>query len=350
LDVIESRLKIGQAILVYTDVNRRYLTDFESSLGYLFITREKRFLLVDGRYFEAAKSKVNNAEVLLLENVSMQLSQLALAYQINSILTETTITVQTLNGMKAIFGKAKVSADDELTNLLLELRSIKTDYQTEQIVKAQRIAENAFLEILHFIKPGVTEKRIAAELEYKMKLGGSEQASFETIAISGVRTSMPHGVPTDYLVKSGDFVTMDFGAVVNGYHSDMTRTIAVGSATDEMRNIYDAVLAAQLNALHTVKTGVKCSNVDNAARSVLEKSNLGKYFTHSTGHGVGLEIHEQPNLSPKSNLVLKSSQIVTIEPGVYIEGRFGVRIEDMVSVTENGCNNLTNCNKNLIIV
>ncbi|MDD4699600.1 MAG: aminopeptidase P family protein, partial [Oscillospiraceae bacterium] len=294
MDSIESILKKRQAALIYTEVNRMYLTDFASSLGYLLITREKRFLLVDGRYFEAAKSKVKNAEVLLLENVKTQLSDLAVAYEINSILTETTITVQTYNGMQALFDCLTVTADDKLTNLIAELRSIKTDYQTDKIVKAQRIAEKAFLEILSFIKPGVTEKRIAAELEYLMKLGGSEQASFETIAISGVRSSMPHGVPTDNVVQLGDFVTMDFGAVVNGYHSDMTRTIAVGSATDEMKSVYDTVLAAQLNALQTVKARVKCSDVDNAARSVFQKVDLGKYFTHSTGHGVGLEIHEQP--------------------------------------------------------
>lgn len=347
---IESILKNGQAALVYTDVNRRYLTDFESSLGYLFVTHEKRYLLVDGRYFEAAKNKVTSAEVLLLQNAKLQLCELVEKHAINSILTETTITVKTYNGIQAFFDNVKVTADEQLTDLLAGMRSIKTEDQIDQIVKAQQIAEKAFSNILKFIKPGVTENQIAAELEYRMKLAGSEQISFETIAVSGVRTSMPHGVPTDNIIRSGDFVTMDFGAVVNGYHSDMTRTIAVGFATDEMKKVYETVLSAQQNALKTVKAGVKCCEVDYAARSVFEKNDLAKYFTHSTGHGVGLEIHEQPNLSPKSEIVLKSNQIVTIEPGVYIEGRFGLRIEDMVCVTENGCNNLTKSEKNLIIV
>ena len=161
---------------------------------------------------------------------------------------------------------------------------------------------------------------------------------------------MPHGVPGDRKVKSGDFITMDFGAVYRGYHSDMTRTVAVGNVTDEMKNVYDTVLNANLAALEKVRDGVKAADVDLAAREVIKKAGYGEYFTHSTGHGVGLEIHENPNISFKNEKILENGNIITIEPGIYLPGKFGVRTEDMVLVTKNGCNNLTNAPKRLIII
>jgi Xaa-Pro aminopeptidase len=161
---------------------------------------------------------------------------------------------------------------------------------------------------------------------------------------------MPHGVPDDTVVKSGDFITMDFGTIINGYHSDMTRTVAVGFATDEMKNVYNAVLKAQQNCLDNIKAGVSCKDGDEFARSVIRDAGYGQYFTHSTGHGVGVEIHEFPNLSPYSDSILQKGNIVTVEPGIYIPEKFGVRIEDMALITENGCRNLTSAPKELIIL
>ena len=183
-----------------------------------------------------------------------------------------------------------------------------------------------------------------------MLRNGGEGLSFETIAVSGKNSSMPHGVPCDKIIENGDFITMDFGTIINGYHSDMTRTVAVGFATDEMKNVYDTVLKAQQNCLDNIKAGVSCKNGDMFARSVINDSGYGKYFTHSTGHGVGVEIHEFPNLSPASDSILQIGNIVTVEPGIYIPEKFGVRIEDMALITENGCRNLTNSPKNLIIL
>jgi Xaa-Pro aminopeptidase len=234
--------------------------------------------------------------------------------------------------------------------LINGLRSIKTENEVESIVKAQRIAEDAFNHILKFIKVGVTEKEIALELDFYMLRNGGEGLSFETIAVSGKNSSMPHGVPCDKKVENGDFITMDFGTIINGYHSDMTRTVAVGFATDEMKNVYDAVLKAQKNCLDNIKAGISCKDGDMFARSVINDSGYGKYFTHSTGHGVGVEIHEFPNLSPASDSILQVGNIVTVEPGIYIPGKFGVRIEDMALITENGCRNLTNAPKELIIL
>ena len=181
-----------------------------------------------------------------------------------------------------------------------------------------------------------------------MLKNGAEAISFETIAISGANTSKPHGVPTDKKVCNGDFITMDYGAVVNGYHSDMTRTVAVGEVSDEQINIYETVLEAQLRALAMLKEGVKCSEVDAAAREYIKEKGYGEFFHHSTGHGVGLEIHEKPTLSPKNDKKLQVGNIVTIEPGIYIPGKYGVRIEDMAIITKNGCANLTKIPKELV--
>ncbi|MBQ1183110.1 MAG: aminopeptidase P family protein, partial [Clostridia bacterium] len=197
---------------------------------------------------------------------------------------------------------------------------------------------------------GVTEREVAAFLEYKMKSYGSEMPSFDTIVVSGVKSAMPHGVPDGKQIEAGDFITFDFGAVVNGYHSDMTRTVAVGLATDKMQIVYDTVLKAQMAAEKMVKSGIKCSAVDKAAREVISNAGYGKYFTHSTGHGIGLEIHEAPTVSQLSESVLEAGNVISNEPGIYIDGEFGVRIEDMLFVTDNGSKNLTNCKKSLIIL
>lgn len=349
LSGLKNLLKEGQAILIYTPVSRLYLSGFESSLGYLFITKEKSLLFVDGRYIEAAKSNVNgDIEVRLFTNLSHDVKSF-LGEEIKTLLAETSNTVADVRSFEKIFDR-EIIPSDTLEDTLHSLRLIKNDYEVDCIIKAQRMAEKAFDEILKFIRPGVSETEIAAELEYRMKLLGSEEPSFGTIAISGEKTSMPHGVPGDRRVKSGDFITMDFGAVYRGYHSDMTRTVAVGNVTDEMKNVYDTVLNANLAALEKVRAGVKASEVDLAAREVIKKAGYGEYFTHSTGHGVGLEIHENPNISFKNEKILENGHIITIEPGIYLQGKFGVRTEDMVLVTKNGCNNLTNAPKRLIII
>ena len=183
-----------------------------------------------------------------------------------------------------------------------------------------------------------------------MKRMGSEEPSFNTIAITGKKTSMPHGEPGNVKVQNGDFVTMDFGAVCNGYHSDMTRTDAVGKPTEQMKRVYNIVLDANKKVLENLKEGLSTFDADKIARDVIKKSGYGKEFSHSLGHGVGLMIHELPNLSPKSKDILKENQVVTVEPGIYIPGNFGVRIEDMAVILKNGCNNLTKSSKSLIIL
>ena len=338
------------AALIITPENRRYLTGFASSLGYLLLTHKGNTLFVDGRYFEAATKQAVGARVVLLSGLVNQLNSELAALGVSRLLIETENDIATFNNLKQKLA-VKVMAHQPLSDKLMQMRSVKKREEIQSIVAAQRIAEKAFSDALQFIKAGVTEREIAAFLEYRMKLYGSERNAFETIAVSGKNSSMPHGVPTDKAVENGDFITMDFGAVINGYASDMTRTVAVGFVTDEMAEVYKTVLCAQQNVINTVCAGTLCCEADAAARSVIEAAGYGEYFTHSTGHGVGLQIHEKPTLSQKSGSIkLKAGQVVTAEPGIYIPEKFGVRIEDMLQIQKNGCKNLTKAEKQLIIL
>ena len=337
--------------LIISPENRKYFTGFESSDGFLIVSENRAVFLTDGRYIEAAEKQISNCEVKLLGKTYPQIAEILKEMNCNRLLVESTrMTVSTYNSLKGVLKKIPVSTDTTLDTIINTLRSVKTEIEVENIIKAQRIAEDAFNHILNFIKVGVTEKEIALELDFYMLRHGGEGLSFETIAVSGANSSMPHGVPSNKKIENGDFITMDFGTIINGYHSDMTRTVAVGFATDEMKNVYDTVLKAQQNCLDNIKAGISCKDGDEFARSVIRNAGLGQYFTHSTGHGVGVEIHEFPNLSPASDSVLQVGNIVTVEPGIYIPEKFGVRIEDMALITENGCRNLTNAKKDLIIL
>ncbi len=341
----------GYCALIIAPENRKYFTGFDSSDGFLLVSRDRSVFITDGRYIEAAEKQISNSEVVLLGKTYPQIAEILGEMSCSHLLVESTrMTVATYNSLKGVLKTTKISTDSTLDTLINTLRSIKTENEVESIVKAQRIAEDAFNHILKFIKPGVTEKEISLELDFFMLRNGGEALSFETIAVSGKNSSMPHGVPSDKIIENGDFITMDFGTVINGYHSDMTRTIAVGFATDEMKNVYNTVLKAQINCLNNIKAGITCKDGDEFARSVIRDAGYGQYFTHSTGHGVGVEIHEFPNLSPASPSTLQVGNIVTVEPGIYIPEKFGVRIEDMAFITADGCRNLTNAPKDLIIL
>ncbi len=347
---IQSQLNNGEGIIVVSPENRRYLTDFPSSDGYLLITATESILLADSRYIEAAQNGAKGcSEILLLSSLSSQLPALTENLGIKTLFTEAEkLSVSDFNRFSSLVScECKAEKADEM---ICALRRIKNEYEKSKIVEAQRIAEAAFDRILGFIKEGVTEKQVALELDYYMLSHGAECVSFETIAVSGKNSSMPHGVPSDKKIEKGDFITMDFGAVVDGYHSDMTRTVAVGEVSSKQSEIYETVLSAQLASLDVIRSGVSCFDADEAARSIIRNAGYGEFFGHGTGHGVGIEIHEQPRLSPKSNQTLEVGDIVTVEPGIYLPSQFGVRIEDMAFVTENGCENLTNSPKELIIL
>ena len=346
-----SALGPGEGYLVITPVNRRYLTGFPSSLGYLLLGGGEALLLMDGRYFEAAGKAVKPpVSVAEMHRLSEQLEEAAGRMGIDTIYTETEITVRELEGLRRLLPGRRVEASQSLTDRLEGLRAVKTPDEVDFIRRAQSMAEAAFLDILNYIQPGVAEADIALELDYRMRKAGAEDLAFETIAVAGANASLPHGVPGSYKVQAGDFVVMDFGAVCGGYRSDMTRTVAVGHADEEMRRVYDTVLTAQKAALAVLRPGLACAEGDRAARSVIEAAGYGDCFNHSTGHGVGLEIHEKPNLSYRSEAVLMEGQIVTVEPGIYLPGKFGVRIEDMVYLTAQGCENLTRAPGELLVL
>lgn len=306
--------------------------------------------MVDFRYFEKAKKTVQNMEVLLANNFFANAKELLETENIKKILPETDfINLDSFERMQKAFEGIEVSNDNSLSQTISSLRQIKSAEETECIKKSQGITDNAFAHILNFIKAGVTEREVALELEFFMRKTGSEGVAFDTIAVSGKNSSLPHGVPTEKPLENGDFLTMDFGAVYNGYCSDMTRTVAVGYVTDEQQKVYDTVLKAQLSALKEIGPNKVCKEIDKIARDIINKEFEG-CFGHGLGHSVGLEIHENPALNTRDETLLKAGVIMTVEPGIYLPDKFGVRIEDMVLITDTSYENLTKSPKELIII
>ena len=227
---------------------------------------------------------------------------------------------------------------------------IKNEHEIECISKAAALGDKCFSYILGFIEPGMSEKQVADEIERFLYDNGAEGLAFDTISVSGERGCLPHGEPTDKLIQKGELVTLDFGAVIGGYCGDMTRTIAIGSISPEQRKVYEIVLEAQLAAIDFIKAGVRCFDADKIARDIITKAGYGSEYPHGLGHGVGLEVHEAPTLNAKSTEVLESNMVITIEPGIYIPNKFGVRIEDLAIVTDFGIINKVKSEKELIII
>lgn len=343
----------NEAILITNEINVGYFSAFHHSEGAMLITRTSAVLFVDFRYIEAAKKYAECDVVCISKGFISSIIEICTKEEINRVYMESSnLTLEKYSLYKKHFDEFKIELDisSKLDENISDVRIIKTKDEFEKILKAQKIAEESYLEVLNYIKPNISERKIALELEYIMKLKGAERVSFDLITITGKKTSLPHGVPGNEIVCEGDFFTMDFGAVYEGYHSDTTRTVAVKNATDEMKEVYETVLKAQLAALDVVKSGVKCSDVDNAARDIIKQAGYGEYFGHATGHGVGLEIHENPTVSFRSETVLQSGMVITDEPGIYLPDKFGVRIEDMLFVTDIGCINFVTLPKELIIV
>ncbi len=339
-------------VLITSDVSRRYLCGFQSSAGVILITREESILIIDSRYFDKAVERVTDCTVILMDNIREQLTDLLIKHDIRRLSVESErMTLAELDSYKQKLHFIDFDTSPMLSDAINGMRIIKTADEVEKIKAAQHIAEKAYDRLVETIRVGMTEKQVAATLDYYMMGFGADGLSFDTIAASGVNSASPHAVPTDKPLQKGEFLTLDFGAVVDGYHSDMTRTLCVGRPSQKMEEVYNSVLQANLDAIDAVRPDISGKVVDSVARSTLNAfGGYEQYFGHGLGHGVGLEIHEAPTLSKRSTSMLKAGMIVTIEPGVYISGEFGVRIEDMVLVTENGCENLTNTSKRLICV
>ena len=341
LSKLIEKLKVSdaQAILVTSEVNQQYLTGFDFSDGYVLVTLNKSYLLTDFRYIEAARAAVGDEfEVLMPENGALKKAgELIRENDVSTLLIEeATLSCLACERIKAMVGE-NVTVKNGASNLIDTLRLYKDEKELAAMQRAQDIADRAFAHILEWLTPNMTEIDVALELEFFMRKNGARSTSFDTIAVSGSASSLPHGVPRPIKLEKG-FFTMDFGARVDGYCSDMTRTVVLGKADAEMKKLYQTVLRAQLAALEAAHAGVGCKQLDTIARDIIHGEGYVGCFGHSLGHGVGMYIHENPRLSQaaKADSVLMPGHVVTFEPGIYIEGKYGCRIEDMGAIREDG--------------
>lgn len=340
----------ADALLLLNEANMHYVCGFSPSEGMILVTPTAVYQLVDSRYSETARLHAKDTGVQVTEITTGfwdQLGTLLSKIGCKKLLFEDeTITYLQYTRIQVVYdGKLR-----PVGNGVMALRNLKEPWEIDLMKTANRIAEKAFLELLNDVKPGKTEKELAARFDYLMALGGSDGVSFDTILLTGAHSSMPHGVPEDRQVQASDFVLFDFGATYQGYHSDMTRTVAVGSATEEMQAAYDLVLRAQLAGIQALGAGVPCKDVYQAAYDVLAAEDKAQYFRHSLGHGVGLEIHEGYNASPRSRDTFQTGNVTSMEPGIYLPDKFGIRIEDVLYLSPHGRENLSNVTKKLIIL
>ena len=350
LQTFRSALAAGgfDAAIVSDKRNQRYLSDFDFDDGLVLVTMKNAYLLTDFRYEEAARAQVKGMEVVLPKGGQLDC--------VRALLTDDGCT-------RVVFEEAALSYASYArycevlkdftviggaSPILDEMRLYKDDAELDAIARAQAITDAAFSHILNWIKPEMTEIEVALELEYFMRRNGAEALAFDTIAVSGTNSARPHGVPRHVRLEKG-FLTMDYGARVDGYCSDMTRTVVLGRADAEMKKLYNTVLTAQRSALDAACEGAHCRELDRIARDIINGAGYEGCFGHSLGHGVGLYVHEDPRLSAKNTeTILTQGHVVTVEPGIYLEGKYGCRIEDLVVIEPAGIKNLTKSKKELI--
>lgn len=336
------------AVLLTGAENLHYFTGFRGGEGIALLGKTGGYLFVDSRYTVEANRDARDVSVIeyQMKTRNAQTEEKLRALSVHTLGFEG--NVMTVDAYTALCSAWQSVEWVDCQTALTEIRMVKNEEELALLRRAEQIGVDAYLRVLPMIKPGVRECEIAAELEYQMRKLGADGTSFETIVVSGVKSSMPHGKPDTKKIENGDFVTMDFGCRVGGYCSDMTRTVVVGKASEEQKKVYDTVKRAQQTGLDAIRAGILGAEADKAARDVIAAAGYGAYFGHSLGHGVGLLIHELPNLSPGSKVRLREGMIVTCEPGIYIPDFGGVRIEDMVCVREDGIENLTHLSKELL--
>lgn len=351
IEKLQSNLQNSEAMLIFGNANRLYFTGFNSSAGVLAVTRNKAVLFIDFRYFGKAKQNVTSAEVLLYNKLYADISDFFKKEKIKTVFFETdSLSFSTYIALKANLGNFEISDDGTQQNFINKLRSIKSNEEIKLIKQAQKLTDDTFSYILNRISKERTEKEIALDMEFFIRKNGGEGVAFDFIVVSGKNSSLPHGVPTDKKIADGDFITMDFGTVVGGYRSDMTRTVALTNVTEKQKLVYNTALHAQTVALKNIKPNAVCKDIDAVARNIIYSAGFEGCFGHGLGHSVGIEIHENPSFNTRDNTVLQSGIVITVEPGIYLENEFGVRIEDMVVVTESSYENLTASPKELIII
>ena len=350
LEHIAAHLDGLDAMLLTSEANCYYATGFMGE-GIALVTRRGSWYFTDSRYTEAADKAIGNAAVIREVSREKPFSVL-----INEALAEAGAEKAGFEDQRMTVAEHAVYSEKlhctltPASSLMTELRGSKDEEELSCMTAAQRIAEGALEQILKEIRPGMTEKEIAARLNYLMVSAGAEKTSFDTIVASGPNGSMPHAVPGMRKVREGDFITMDFGCVYKGYCSDMTRTVALGRPSDEMRNVYDIVLQAQLAGIAAAKAGVTGAVIDGAARKVIQDAGYGAYFGHSFGHSLGIDIHEAPNAAPGNDKPMPDGAVVSAEPGIYLPGKFGVRIEDVMILRPDGAQVITKAPKALLVL
>ena len=330
--------------------NIRYLTGFTGSSAVLIIIDGLSYFFTDGRYIKQSSEQVKNSNITIINSSYfnainkkkiLQGNNLRIGFESNDI------SFSNYNALK----NNLPNINWEPTNFIIEnIAAIKDKDEIVSLKTAIEITDYVFEKIISEIKPGVTEKYISAKISYLFKINGAEGDSYESIIAGGPRSALPHARPTDRKFKAGDFIVMDFGALYNGYHADMTRTLLIGPATKKHQEIYDIVLKAQLNGINTAKAGISCASVDQACRSIIENHGYADFFNHSTGHGIGLEVHTLPRIHKSNNQLLEINHVITIEPGIYLPDWGGVRIEDDCLILEDQCLPLNKSTKELIII
>jgi Xaa-Pro aminopeptidase len=330
-------------------VNRNYLSGFTGSAGLLLVTLKKAYFITDSRYQTQVKQQVKGCEIVI-QTLALGKEAVVLIRKIGLKKVGFEAGLMPVAEYEWFKSRLKRVVLTPTLNWVEELRMKKDAGEISRIRQAARITDKAFRHILPYIRVGVKERDLAAEIEFYMKRQGAAGVSFETIVASGPRGAMPHGISSAKPLARGELVVMDFGCMFEGYASDMTRTVALGDPGPKARRVYRAVLQAQNAGLKALKPGLRCLEVDKKARSVLARKGYGRYFGHGLGHGVGMDVHEDPRLSPGVKIRLEPGMVVTVEPGVYIPGEFGVRIEDLAVVTKEGCEVLSRSRKDLLVL
>ena len=337
------------AMLIINEANRLYATGFSSSAGFVLVTGNSAWLFVDSRYKEAAETYVKDAQIVQMTNEKDAIEKVSNVLKENNIASigfeDNTLSFASYKKWSEKLEKEMIPAH----KLLVGLRAVKSRDDIDKMIKAQRLAEKVFNEILPLISTDITEKDLAAEILYRTQKVGADDRSFRPIVVSGPKSSRPPGVPGDEKIGKG-FLTIDFGVKLDGWCSDTTRTLCIGQPDDEMIKVYNTVLEAQEAGIKAMHGGVKGIDVDSAARNVIENAGYGDFFGHGFGHSIGLEVHESPSASQLSEDTLPVGTAISAEPGIYLPGRYGVRIEDVIYITETGTENITKLPKDLVVL
>ena len=335
-------------LLITKKENRQYATNFTGSAGVVLIAAHKAIFITDFRYVDQAKTEIKAAEIImhkgnLEEEVANQVSKL----KIQKLgIEDNNMTLQQFKKLQKYIHIEMVP----VCEIIEDIRLIKDTSEIETMKIAATIADEAFHHIVTFLKPGISETDVRDELEFSMRKKGATSSSFQIIVASGVRSSLPHGVASNKIIERGDIVTLDFGALYDGYCSDITRTVAIGEPSEEFKKIYNVVREALKRGTEAIKPGETAKSIDDVTRNYITDCGYGQYFGHSTGHGLGLEIHEPLRLSQESKATLKEGMVVTVEPGIYIPNWGGCRIEDDIVITKDGYEVITKSNRELIAI